>query len=200
MVAEVLAATATALAAVFLVPQIVRLISKRDATGVSAVWAAFGVVTNTAWVLYLGAMGLWVAVPAPALAAATYVIALAVIVPLDRRRSWMWMSGLYVAVLAVVALLSGLVTLGLVLSVTPAVQLAPQIITVYRERCPSGVSPTTWSLGLVEAVLWAFYGLVVSDVALVGYGLVTSAGSMLILGRLLANRRRWSTRASVVPA
>lgn len=200
MVAEVLAATATALAAVFLVPQIVGLISRRDATGVSAVWAAFGVVTNTAWVLYLGAMGLWVAVPAPALAAATYLIALGVIVPLGRRRSWLWLSGLYVAVLAAVALLGGLVALGLVLSVTPAVQLAPQIIAVYSERCPSGVSPTTWSIGIVEAVLWGLYGLVVNDVALVGYGLVTSAGSMLILGRWLATRARWSPRATVVPA
>lgn len=188
MVAEVLAATATALAAVFLIPQIVRLLRRNDSTGVSSVWAAFGVVTNSAWILYLGANELWPAVVAPALAAVTYGITLAVLAPLDRRRDWTWIAGLYATALATVGPVGGMGALGLALSVTPVVQLMPQIIAMYREVQPTGVSPTTWSLAIAEAVLWGLYGMLVSDAALVGYGLVTTTGSMLILGRWLATR------------
>jgi uncharacterized protein with PQ loop repeat len=200
MVTEALAATATALAAVFLVPQIVRLISRRDATGVSSVWAAFGVVTNSAWVGYLAAVGLWAAVPAPALAALTYGVALCVIAPLDRRLAWVWSSCGYAALLAAAGALGGIGVLGVVLSVTPAVQLTPQVIAVFRERCPTGVSPATWSLSIAEAMLWGCYGLLVGDLALIGYGLVTSAGSALILGRWAATSSRWRSPATAPAA
>lgn len=116
MVTEALAATATALAAVFLIPQIVRLISRRDATGVSSVWAAFGVVTNSAWVAYLAAVDLWAAVPAPALATLTYGVALCVIAPLDRRLTWASTSAGYAALLAVAGVVGGVGVLGVVLS------------------------------------------------------------------------------------
>jgi uncharacterized protein with PQ loop repeat len=197
MVTEALAAMATALAAVFLIPQIVRLIGRRDATGVSSVWAAFGVVTNSAWVGYLAAVGLWAAVPAPALATLTYGVALCVIAPLDRRLTWVSTSAGYAAVLAAAGALGGVGVLGVVLSVTPAVQLTPQVIAVFRERCPTGVSPTTWSLSIAEAVLWGCYGLLVWDLALIGYGMVTSVGSALILGRRMAALSRWRSAADV---
>lgn len=107
MVEPVLAAAATVLAAVFLVPQIVRLVVQRDAAGVSPTWAAFGVVTNAAWVAYLGANGLWAAAAAPALAVVTYGITLVVLVPLDHRGAWAWSSCLYGTALALVGVHAG---------------------------------------------------------------------------------------------
>jgi uncharacterized protein with PQ loop repeat len=193
MVAASLAATATGLAAVFLVPQIVRLVTRRDASGVSPVWAAFGVITNAFWVGYLGMMNLWAAAAAPALAVVTYSVMLVVLVPLDRGSGWLRTSLGYAVVLAAIGPVAGLGMLGLALSLTPAVQLAPQVIGVFREERPTGVSPTTWSLAIAEAVLWGCYGWLMRDAALIGYGLVTSVGSVLILGRWLVTWPRWRT-------
>lgn len=195
MVATTLAATATGLAAVFLIPQIVRLVTRGDAAGVSPVWAAFGVITNAAWVVYLGMMGLWAAVAAPALAVMTYGVMLVVLAPLDRGSGWFRTSLGYAVVLAAIGPLAGVGMLGLALSITPAVQLAPQVMSVFREEYPTGVSPTTWSLAIAEAVLWGCYGWLMRDAALVGYGLVTSVGSVLILGRWMVTRPRWQAPA-----
>lgn len=185
MVASVVAAVATTLAAVFLIPQIVRLIRFNDSAGVSPVWAAFGMLTNSAWILYLGASDLWLAAAAPALAAATYGITLAVLASLDRRRYWMWIATFYGIALVAVGGLGDMRSFGLVLSITPAVQLAPQILSVFRAASPTGVSPSTWTLSIGEAMLWGIYGTIVGDAALLGYGLVTSVGSTLVLGRVL---------------
>lgn len=154
MVEPVLAAAATVLAAVFLVPQIVRLVVQRDAAGVSPTWAAFGVVTNAAWVAYLGANGLWAAAAAPALAGR------------DLRH---YSRGARAARsprrvgLELLSLRHGigprrrtcrLAPLGIVLVSTPVIQLLPQIAKVFRTVRPSGLSPVTWSLAILEAVLW----------------------------------------------
>ena len=136
----------------------------------------------------------------PALATLTYGVALCVIAPLDRRLAWVWSSCGYAALLAAAGALGGIGVLGVVLSVTPAVQLTPQVIAVFRERCPTGVSPTTWSLAIAEAMLWGCYGLLVGDLALIGYGLVTSAGSALILGRWAATSSRWRSPATAPAA
>ena len=193
MLAPTLAATATGLAAVFLIPQIVRLIIRGDTAGVSLVWAGFGVITNIAWVGYLGMMGLWAAVAAPALAVVTYGVMLAVLGPLDRGSGWLRTSVVYAALLAAVGPTAGGAGLGLVLAITPAVQLTPQVIAVFRAERPSGVAPTTWCLALAEAALWGCYGWLMRDAALIGYGLVTSLGSVLILARWTATRPRWRT-------
>jgi uncharacterized protein with PQ loop repeat len=190
MVEAFVAAAATFLAGVFLIPQIARLVRSGDTAGVSTIWAAFGALTNAAWVWYLGALGLWAAAMAPALAVMTYGITVKVIARNDRQGTWLWSSGVYGAFIAGLAWLGGTDTLGSVLSVTPAIQLTPGIIAVFREVRPTGVSPTTWGLCLGEAALWGVYGWLVSDTALVGYGLFTCAGSILILGRLAATRTR----------
>lgn len=189
-VETLVAGAANLLAGVFLIPQILRLARTGDTAGVSSTWAAFGALTNTTWVIYLAMIGLWAAAIAPALAVLAYTITVRFLVRGDFRRSWIWLSGLYAFLFSVVAGLGGTDALGPVLALTPVVQLAPGMTSVFREAHPTGVSPVTWGLGLCEAVLWGVYGWLVSDMALVGYGLVTCAGSILILGRLIATRPR----------
>lgn len=180
MSAQVLAATATTLAAWFLVPQIARLLRHGDTAGVSVLWAAFGLVTNAAWVVYLGTAGLWAAAVAPGLAVATYGALLWVLLP---SGGWGWTSlvGLYSVGLALVGWSWSAEAFGLALAGTPAVQLLPQVVVAFRERLPIGLSPVTWTIGLLEAVLWAIYGMIVVDVALIGYGIVTCVGAVLVL-------------------
>jgi uncharacterized protein with PQ loop repeat len=189
-VETLVAGAANLLAGVFLIPQILRLVRTRDTAGVSSTWAAFGALTNTTWVIYLAMIGLWAAAVAPALAVLAYTIMVRFLVRDDLRRSWIWLSVLYAFLFSVVAGLGGTDALAPMLALTPVVQLAPGMTSVFRETHPTGVSPTTWGLSLCEAVLWGLYGWLVSDTALVGYGLFTGAGSILILGRLIATRPR----------
>jgi hypothetical protein len=91
---ELLAIVATLLTATFLVPQIVRLLSRGDTAGLSAVWAGFGVVTNLAWVGYIGTQNLWVAAIAPAMAVVTYSITLALIMHRSPGIGW-WRSSFW---------------------------------------------------------------------------------------------------------
>lgn len=196
---DVLAVFANALAAVFLIPQIVRLLVRRDPAGVSATWAGFGVVTNAAWVYYLASHEMWIPLLAPALALVAYTVTLAVIARLQRAGQWVWHSALYMIAIGLAAPVGGLATLGLFLAVAPAIQVAPELITVFRERHPSGLSPATWALAATEALLWGAYGWLIADTALLGYGLMTSAASLLILGRWAwtGPRRRLSLRPGV---
>jgi hypothetical protein len=176
------ATAATVLAGGFLLPQIVRVVRSGDVAGVSPVWAGLGLVTNLAWVLYLGRNGIWGAVLAPAVAVLAYGTTLGVI--RDKAGPWAKVSVAYAAVLAGMAAGGGLAGISLFLILAPVIQLAPAVAAAYRSRCPSGLSPATWALSLAEAGLWGIYGWMVADTALVGYGLVTSAGSLLVLFRL----------------
>jgi uncharacterized protein with PQ loop repeat len=187
---ELLAIVATLLTATFLVPQIMRLLLRGDTAGLSAVWAGFGVVTNLAWVAYVGAQDLWVAAIAPALAVVSYTITLALIVRRSPDVGWwrssFWDSASLVAAEAVM----GPAGLGLLLAMTPAVQLMPGVIAAYGTRRPTSVAPATWVIAATEAVLWGGYGWLVADLPLMGYGLITFVGSGLILARCWVTRSR----------
>ena len=116
---ELLAIVATLLTATFLVPQIVRLISREDTAGLSAVWAGFGVVTNLAWVAYVGVQDLWVASFAPAMAVVAYTITLVLIVRRAPGIEWWRPSFWYSASLLAAEALMGPAGLGLLLAMTP---------------------------------------------------------------------------------
>ncbi|MGF1618253.1 MAG: hypothetical protein ACFCU2_10700 [Acidimicrobiia bacterium] len=203
MLIGMLAVAANILAAMFLIPQMVRLIRFRDPAGVSATWAAFGVITNLIWVLYLGSLGIWAGVPAPAMALGTYGVMLAVLVGLGGFNPW-WRSSLgYIISIIAVWQFGGFPAIGLLLALSPALQILPELVEVYQQRSPSGLSPVTWVLGTCEAVLWGAFGWLVGEAAMVGYGVVTSVGSLLILGRWWATRNRTAgtfERYRVAPA
>lgn len=186
--AEGLATLGTLLAFVFLMPQIVRLVTERDVRGLSPSWAAFGLLTNLAWVVYLMGRALWPAIAAPALALAGYAITLWLIAARTADRAWVRASIAYEALLLAVVFLWGWAGLGIALAVTPAIQLTPAVSAAYRSARPDGLSPLTWSLMVVEAVMWGGYGLLTADIALIGYGAITSIGSGLVLGRSILTR------------
>lgn len=192
MLEQCIATVATILAGAILVPQIVRLIRHRRTAGVAVTWAVLGLITNVAWVVYLGMVDLWIAALAPGMAVVTYAMVVR-LVALDVPRSWLIVAAGYSAALGAIGLVGGIEHLGAALALVPAIQLTPQIVSVHREPCPTGVSPLTWTFSIAEAVLWTIYGLRVGDLALVWYGLVTSTGSALILGLWWTSvPHRWS--------
>ncbi len=181
MLEQYVAAAGTILSGAILVPQIARLIRRRQTAGVAVTWAAFGLVTNVSWVIYLGVLDLWVAAIAPGFAVVTYAIVLRLVAPTGRH-AWLVIAVGYGVVLAAIGIIGGIADFGITLAVVPAVQLSPQLVAVYREACPAGVSPITWIISICEAGIWSVYGLMIGDTALIGYGVVTSAGSALVLG------------------
>jgi hypothetical protein len=185
-----LLATATGLTAIFLLPQIIRVTRSGDRSGLSATWATFGLITNGVWILYLASLGMWGAATAPALAVVAYGSMLTVLTRALCGEGWVWAGALYVGLLATVGSLAGIEGIGLLLILTPLIQLTPAIVAAYRERCPTGIAPVTWGLSAAEAGLWGWYGWLVRDPTLLGYGIVTGIGSMLVLNRWLTTRPR----------
>lgn len=189
MILHVLGFGGTLLAAVFLLPQIVRLRKLGDARGVSTTWALFGLVTNLVWVVYLLNQRLIVATLAPAMAVVTYGLVVVLLFRLGRRSKTGW-SLAYALVFVVAYVFGGSPWLGSLLVVTPAVQMAPEVHAVFRQAHPSGVSLSTWLLGALEALCWGGYGHLTGDPALMGYGMVTLLASALILARCGLDRGR----------
>lgn len=189
---ELIALVATVLAAIFLIPQVMRLVTTGDSRGVSATWAGLGVVTNLAWVTYLWRQGLWAPALAPGIAVITYGVSVTVISRIHPGRVWVRSSVVYALVIAATGIWGGMAALGLLLAVTPLIQVAPELAAVFRESHPSGVSPAAWALAAAEAVLWGIYGWLAGDLALVGYGVLTAAAAFLILARWTATHPRRS--------
>lgn len=194
----VLAGVGTGLAFVFLFPQIIRLLTKRDVRGLSPSWAAFGLLTNLAWIAYLASRSLWPAITAPVLALAGYAITMRLIVVDAVDRAWVRASVAYEGVLLVVLFLWGWAGVGFALALTPAIQLTPAVAAAFRSARPEGLSPLTWGLMVLEAVAWGGYGWLTGDIALIGYGLITAVGSSLVLGRAVAPRPKVSRAAALV--
>jgi uncharacterized protein with PQ loop repeat len=196
--AELLAGVGTVLAVVFLVPQIVRVLIGRDVRGLSPSWASFGVLTNLAWVAYLASRGLWPAITAPFLALAGYTVTLWLVASKAADKAWVRASVAYETLLLAIVFLWGWAGLGVALALTPAIQLTPAVLAAYRSARPEGLSPMTWALMVVEAVMWGGYGWLTADIALIGYGAVTAIGSGLVVGRSLLTRPSASPTPALV--
>lgn len=193
---QVLAGAASVIAAILLVPQVWRVESRRDRTGVSLSWACLGIVVNSIWVSYFVRLELWPAVLAPAMAVVAYVI---LMWRLSARRSSPGLVSVTTGGLLALGTLIGLSPVaGYVLAVAPMIHILPAVVAVFRVANPSGVSMTTWALSGVEAGLWGMYGGLVGEMSLVAYGVVTLFGSVLILARCLATRAS-SLRAATRP-
>jgi uncharacterized protein with PQ loop repeat len=197
--ADLAVVAATVLAAIFLLPQIVKLARTGDATGVSSTWPALGVATNVGWFAYLSSQRLWPSVPSTVLMMVFYSMVLRYLARTGVPLQASVLRGVVWGVMLLTALgLGGWDALGLVLGLSYAVQLAPSVWTAYRTHAPSGISPGTWWLGGIEAVLWGFYGSAYGDVPLVvfaGFGVVAAS---LMLARFYATRHRWERVAAAV--
>lgn len=79
---------------------------------------------------------------------------------------------------------AGWAGVGLLLGALYGAQLAPAAVEAYRRRDLRGVSPATWMLAWVEALMWLVLGVAGGDGALVVAGVSGLAVASLILGRL----------------
>jgi uncharacterized protein with PQ loop repeat len=201
MLAAAAAVVATVLAALGLVPQVVKLVRTRVPDGVSVTWTVFGMVTNATWAIYLVAQALWLAVPSVVMVtvgyAATFVMLRRLGLP---AAPGIRMGALWTATLTATGVVGGWTLLGTVLGFSYAVQVAPGLWVAYRTYRPAGIAPATWALALVEGVLWGYYGWWHADVPIMLFAVTASVASIAMLARFGATRRRLPGEELTAPA
>ena len=184
LLANLAVVVATAVTFVFLLPQIVKLIRTRDSAGVSTTWPAIGVVSNVGWVVYLAQQTLWLSVAAPVGAVVGYGATLWALGSTGRPLRASFVRGAWFGLLLVgIAAGLGWTALGVALGLSFGVMMAPSLWTAFRTPDPSGISPGTWWLGIVEALLWGFYGWHHADAGILSFAVIALLGSAAMLGR-----------------
>ena len=193
LLADVSVIVATVLAVASLIPQIGKLWSTKDPTGVSITWPALGLVTNVRWTAYLYQQRLWLSVPSAALMVIFYGVILILLARVGQR---LWAGaarGLAWGItLSAIGVTGGWLILGVVLGTSAAIQVVPAIWTAFRTYAPSGISPGTWWIILAEAALWGVYGKAYADVAIIIFAITASATALLMLARFYATRHRFA--------
>jgi uncharacterized protein with PQ loop repeat len=178
-------------------PQILKLRSTDDSTGVSWSWATLTSVNNAAWLAYFVLSGYWAAL-VPSSSAALLAGALATMLALRGRASARpaVLAGSWVALLIAGFAVAGRTGLGTLLTAAFVLQVTPSIWTAYRTAHPTGVSRGTWTLILGELSCWTIFGVHQSDPRLITLGLTGVTTSALMLTRI---RHTSGTERSSVP-
>ena len=189
--ANLVGIVATAVTFVQIVPQIVRLLRTGRIEGVSPTWAAAGLTINLGWLAYVIHGGFWVTIPSIIAAVSSFGLALWLLYRNGADiRVALWMSAAVAVASVVVQLGAGWTVLGTVLGLSNGLYLGPSVITVWRSRVPSGVSPLTWMLTVLEGLKWGFYGVLVFSGPIVVYGTTAVLLAALVLLRLWTARHR----------
>lgn len=171
------------------VPQLFRLLSRRDTAGVSAATWWLTAVAGLTWVVHNVRHDEGVAAITNGLSAA---VAAAILFRCYRDSAAQpreaFAIPLVVAVLDIAVFLMAPDHLGWVAAGIGIVQFLPQAKAVLTTDELSGVSLLTWCLAVVAAALWITYGVLHSDAAIIASPLVTGALSLVIVTRLLGRR------------
>lgn len=199
LAAEIAALSATVLSGSRLVPQIRKLVTTGDTSGVSFSYATLGVVSEVGWLTYSMQRGLWLAVPDAAMMTVVYLLLVRAQVraqaPVGRA---IGLTAAWAAALAGAALLGGSQAVSVVLPVGLAVQLAPAVWSAFRSVAPTGVSLASWVMALAESLLWGSYALPAGDLAYLGLSVLGVVAAVLIGGRVLMTSRRSPAALTIV--
>jgi hypothetical protein len=171
--------------------------ARRDTAGISAAaWSVFAMV-NLGWVAYGSAQGAWHLVANGAVAAALNVALLAL---LTHGRAWIALA----AVGSVLGALIGVVwswTALVVLVTAGAVALRiPQIVRLCTASSVTGVSQLSWTVALVNNLVWAAVWVARGDRVMVVSSLAITAVTVAVFGLVVWRRRNASAVAGSAPA
>jgi uncharacterized protein with PQ loop repeat len=192
IVLTILLVVANVLGAGMILPQVLRIRRRRSADGLSATWVGVGIGLNAGWIVYGTAEKLWGLLPVSLGAGALYVVMAAQLVGLDGRRVLGGVGrGVAVAtsIPAVALLAGGWTAAGLTIGLAYAVQFAPATVAALRSTTIDGIAPLTWTMALVEALIWLTYGLATADVALQVGGSGGALMAAVIVGRVALGNR-----------
>jgi uncharacterized protein with PQ loop repeat len=184
-------------------PQLARLLRRKEAFGVSVDTAGTSAMVGFGWVTYgLLTHQPYVSLATGASAVTFTLIALAALL-YGRPMREIRITPIWLAVLALGAVLAGKNGLGLILPVSVLVANVPQVWVACREDNLSDLSLGTWLLSMSDGLVWEVYALIRHDVPIMVFGLLQLATSGLIvalkLGRGTARRKSNGTSADVQP-
>jgi uncharacterized protein with PQ loop repeat len=179
-------------------PQIRKLATTHDTSGLSWSWVVLTTVNNAAWIAYFALARYWTALIGSS-ATIVVVATLAVMVtrhgqarprPVTAICAWAAMlTGAYA--------FAGRAGLGTLLTAAFILQVTPSLWAAYRTARPTGISAGTWLLILGELTCWLIFGLHKSDPRLITLGSCGVTVSALMLARICwTDRSRQHSEAS----
>jgi len=184
---------ANVLGAGMIVPQVIRLRRLRSVDGVSASGTGVGIAMNSWWVLYGIQSGAYGIIPVSAAGAALYLVIALQLTGITGRtivRPILTGAGVIGMVPLVPYLTSSLRITGLVIGLLYGVQFLPAALAAIQTWKPTGISPATWAMAWIEAVIWLVYGSSTSDPALIVGGAGGTLMASVILTHVAVTRRR----------
>lgn len=192
LVLSIAVAVATVMGAGMIVPQVLRLHRTRTVAGVSGTWVGLGLAMNAWWIAYASSQALWGLLPVSVGALLLYLV---ITMQLARLTGVAGVRGILAGLLgagavpAIALAAGGWGAAGLSIGLAYAIQFSPAVVTALRSVDLSGISPTTWAMAWIEAVIWCTYGSVQADVALVVGGGGGALMASVILVRLWSSAR-----------
>lgn len=174
-----------------IVPQAVRLHRTKVADGVSAAWVGVSLATNFWWLGYGLEGRLWGIVPVSVGSLVVYgIVATQVLRPAGPAARGPLTIGVVGSSLGFLMALSavGWSGVGLALGLAYGLQFGPAAASAIRSADPAGISPATWTMALIEALVWIVYGTAIADPALVIGGVGGSLMASIILSQVFARR------------
>jgi len=181
-----LGAVGTALGLVRAVPQLVVLLRRREAFGVSVDTAVTSSIVSFGWVAYgLLTRQYYVSL---ATGASGVIFAMIAIAALRFGRHWreFRIAPLWFVVLACAGMLAGKQGLGVVLPLSVLAANLPQLRLAYREANLTDLSLGTWLLSMTDGLIWGTYAFIQHDPSIMVYGGFQVATSGLIVALKLA--------------
>ncbi len=189
LVLNLIVVAASVLGSGMALPQALKLARTQNVEGVSAVWIGVSVAINVWWTIYAIHESVWALLPVSTVSLALY-LGMGVIYLRSVGASALpgfAVGSLILGMAPLPALLvGGWEAAGLAIGLSYGIQLAPAVFAAFRTRELDGVSPGTWVMSLLEAVLWLVYGAMISDIALLAGGTAGVVMATAILSRLAA--------------
>lgn len=167
-------------------PQLLRLVTTRDAHGVSLDSAATSSIVSFGWATY-GVLTEQLPVTlATGSSGVVFALITLLALKLGRRVTELRAAPVWLVVMVVIAVAGGDRGLGVLLPVSVLVANVPQLLVAYREPDLTGLSPSTWLLSVSDGTVWLAYALVTGDAAILVFGILQLTTSAAIVGK------RWS--------
>jgi uncharacterized protein with PQ loop repeat len=167
-------------------PQLLRLLQTRSASGVSVDSSATSSVVSFGWMAY----GILSAQPfvilATGLSGIVYALISLAALRFGRTIGEIRVAPLWCVVLLLANLLAGKSGLGIVLAVGVLVANLPQVWVAYRETNLADLSLGTWLLCFIDGLVWGIYALLLDDLSIMAYSFfqLTTSGWIVAVKQL----------------
>ncbi len=195
---------ATITGAGMILPQVLRVRKTKSLHGLSAAWIGVGLAMNLWWTAYAFAGNLWGLLPVSVLGFAFYAELARQFIRIRGSRSISLLArgGLSLGLVPIPFLVAaGWPGAGLAIGLCYGIQFLPAAAEAMRSAQVDGISPATWVMAWIEAVIWLVYGSSVGDPALlVGGGGGTLMASVILVRLLIVGRARPTQHAPVALA